>query len=463
MAAALPPCWKCKGAGVVLKVHRRRDRVPGQPPEETECFACHGKGSVPRAKKRGHAATGSSSAPKRVKSFPLWIPSGPDPAVSPLSRSLEDIRSDPAVPDRLKDAATGIPEDCRWDPMSGKWCIAQPIFRHKYSTDDVITAWVAARVTQPTPCPSVVDIGCGVGSVLLFTAWCLPTARGVGVEAQATRSSLAERSCVVNGVDDRLRILSGDLRSEDTPSRIASNMEELFHSAPWPGADLVTGTPPYFDPKMGALPADEETTSCLFEDRGGIEEYCTTAAALLRKAGVAPAAEGLRGAAGTEGLGGSSSSGTEGRDCEGNALPYPPHFSTFERLEGCSVHDEAPTAASSSEPWWRLRGGRFVVVETALATGRTYHAAYKAGLFVEERWDLYGRAGKPTLISVFVMAHLAEATPSMSAAPKCGKHRVEGPVYGERVLRISVRPEDKAGSRTPAYRRLLAEMGRPAD
>jgi tRNA1(Val) A37 N6-methylase TrmN6 len=55
-------------------------------------------------------------------------------------------------------------------------------------------------------------------------------------------------------------------------------------------------------------------------------------------------------------------------------------------------------------------GGRFVVCETALELQRVYDAAAAANLAVFAQLDIIPRAGKPALIRLFEMTHLAEAT-----------------------------------------------------
>ena len=142
----------------------------------------------------------------------------------------------------------------------------------RYSTDDVVTAWVAATTMRRLFLDShssarrscdgtglsrrlhCADIGCGIGSVLLMAAWMLrgsnaqlpdqslqseqcngtdtaekdPCARldsspkhnsrdtlpcvSVGVEAQPSRLALAHKSIIYNGASDRVAAIHGDLR-----------------------------------------------------------------------------------------------------------------------------------------------------------------------------------------------------------------------------------------------------------
>lgn len=128
-----------------------------------------------------------------------------------------------------------------------------------------MTAWVAAASVGDRAPARTLDLGCGVGSVLMMTAWRFPEARCTGVEAQPERASKARRSLAWNGADDRCDVLVGDLRD---PAVLPA--ERRF--------DLVTGTPPYFPPGEGRKEPVAERAPCRFEHRGGVEAYLAAAA-----------------------------------------------------------------------------------------------------------------------------------------------------------------------------------------
>ena len=78
------------------------------------------------------------------------------------------------------------------DCISGHFGIFQFTKGHRFSTDDVLTAWYA---TQWAPrVERAADLGSGIGSVALVVAWRLPGARIVTVEAQADSVRLARKS-----------------------------------------------------------------------------------------------------------------------------------------------------------------------------------------------------------------------------------------------------------------------------
>jgi tRNA1Val (adenine37-N6)-methyltransferase len=185
-----------------------------------------------------------------------WIAPGPRPPAD-------------EPPDGDASLWPGEGEDLCW--LAGDWRILQRVDGHRWSLDDLATAWYAARAREvaPTRC---IDLGCGIGTVLLFTAWRFPLARCVGVEAQALSAGLAQRSLRWNGVTDRCEVRLGDFRQpEHTPEGA------VF--------DLVTGTPPYFPHGTGLQSDHVQRAPARFEHRGGVEAYVEAAARLLAPGG----------------------------------------------------------------------------------------------------------------------------------------------------------------------------------
>ena len=153
--------------------------------------------------------------------------------------------------------------------LSGDWRLFQKQQGHRWSLDDLITAWVATRERDPSEVLCALDLGCGLGSVLLMLAWRLPFAVVDGIEAQPDRAAMGRRSIAYNGVADRCRILDGDLRKG-------------AHAATY---DLITGTPPYFPRGTGTESLKSHATPCRFEVRGGVEDYLASAARAISSQG----------------------------------------------------------------------------------------------------------------------------------------------------------------------------------
>ena len=79
---------------------------------------------------------------------------------------------------------------------------------HRFSSDDVVTAYVAYRAAPEAR--RVLDLGCGLGSVLLQLAWKLPDATLAGIEAQHESFQLLQRNVARSGYAARIRIEHGD-------------------------------------------------------------------------------------------------------------------------------------------------------------------------------------------------------------------------------------------------------------
>lgn len=157
--------------------------------------------------------------------------------------------------------------------LSGDWRIFQRKDGHRWSLDDFMTALVAVEEGRARPCvQNACDLGCGIGSVLMFVAWAFPAAKVTGIEAQELSLELARRSLAYNGADDRCAIRAGDLRN---PALL-----------PAASFDLVTGTPPYIPLGHGTPSEKTQRGPCCFETRGGIEDYARAAARALAPGGV---------------------------------------------------------------------------------------------------------------------------------------------------------------------------------
>lgn len=156
------------------------------------------------------------------------------------------------------------------DAISGHFRLFQLQNGHRFSTDDVVTAWYGTSW-----CPTArtaLDLGSGLGTVGMIAAWRLPGARFVTVEAQEDSVRLARKSVQWNGLTDRYEIRQGDFRD---PGVIRP--EERF--------DLVLGSPPYFPLGTGIEGDHPQKVACRFEVRGDVADYCAVAARHLAHGG----------------------------------------------------------------------------------------------------------------------------------------------------------------------------------
>jgi tRNA1Val (adenine37-N6)-methyltransferase len=170
------------------------------------------------------------------------------------------------VPPRGVDAEEGE----SLDYLCGWFRIFQYERGHRYSTDDVLTAWYA---TQWAPrVARAADLGSGIGSVALICAWRLPGATFCTVEAQAMSARLARKSILNNGVESRFTVYEGDLRSSI-----------LAGEAPF---DLVTGSPPYWPASAATGAAHPQAVPARIEIRGSVFDYAAAAARILATGGM---------------------------------------------------------------------------------------------------------------------------------------------------------------------------------
>lgn len=168
-------------------------------------------------------------------------------------------------------AVPEVPDDESLDFISGHFRIFQLKDGHRFSTDDVLTAWYGT-----TWCPSagsILDLGSGIGSVATIAAWRLPGARLVTVEAQEVSAALARKSMAFNGLDGRVEVRLGDFRSAGV-----LGADERF--------DLILGSPPYFPVGSGIEGDHPQKVACRFELRGDIGDYAVCAARHLAAGGV---------------------------------------------------------------------------------------------------------------------------------------------------------------------------------
>jgi len=173
------------------------------------------------------------------------------------------------IPPGLDSGVTVEPHETL-DAISGHFRLFQLRDGHRFSTDDILTAWYGTSW-----CPAAraaLDLGSGIGTVGMICAWRLPGANFVTVEAQADSVALARKSAQFNGLAGRYEIREGDFRDETL-----LHPEEKF--------DLITGSPPYFPLEAGVKSEHPQKLACRFELRGTIADYASVAARHLAPGG----------------------------------------------------------------------------------------------------------------------------------------------------------------------------------
>ncbi len=237
--------------------------------------------------------------------FKGWAKPGPVPPGlgTPISRSArcdkELVRADQEI-----GAPLVVEPHETLDAISGHFRLFQLRDGHRFSTDDILTAWYGT-----TWCPTArtaLDLGSGIGTVGMICAWRLPGTRFVTVEAQPESVALARKSARYNGLTRSFQQSAADLQSAESANGENPSTADCKSAALSPESsyeiregdfrqpeilradekfDLITGSPPYFAPDAGVQSEHPQKLACRFELRGTIADYCTTAAKHLAPGG----------------------------------------------------------------------------------------------------------------------------------------------------------------------------------
>lgn len=157
------------------------------------------------------------------------------------------------------------------DAIAGNYRIYQYNDGHRFSTDDLLTAWYASQCAVYPK--RILDLGSGIGSVALMEAFKFPGSLISTLEAQRESFELAIESIKYNGLEAQIKPTLGDLR--ETVSIFGENR-----------FDLITGSPPYFDHATGIISENSQKKDCRFESRGDVGDYIRAASNLLAPGGV---------------------------------------------------------------------------------------------------------------------------------------------------------------------------------
>jgi tRNA1Val (adenine37-N6)-methyltransferase len=154
------------------------------------------------------------------------------------------------------------------DALTSEFVIYQRRRGHRYSTDDLLTAWYAV-VHGPASASRLLDLGSGIGGVGLAVLSWFPQATLTAVEVQAVSFALLSENVRANDLEARVTLRHGDLRDFAAP-------------APF---ELITASPPYFAVEDGLVSADTQRAAARFELHGGVADYCAAAARALAPEG----------------------------------------------------------------------------------------------------------------------------------------------------------------------------------
>ena len=160
------------------------------------------------------------------------------------------------------------------DRLCGDWFIYQLRGGHRFSTDDMLVAWMGASARPSAT--RLLDLGAGIGSVGLMALYQMTSKATLKmIEAQEISHLLAQKAIERNHLQNRVEAVLGDLRD---PTMLTPEEYGQY--------DLVTGSPPYFPLGTGVVSPHPQRAACRFELRGDVSDYCATAARALSANGV---------------------------------------------------------------------------------------------------------------------------------------------------------------------------------
>ncbi len=159
----------------------------------------------------------------------------------------------------------------RIDTLSGNFIIYQHEKGQRYSTDDMLVAWLAVKSAKNIlPSPNrFLDLGSGLCSVPMIFLWAFPEAEGYGIEINHSRFMLGKKSLEVNGLSCRFKLLHADIRNKF--------LDEKFK--------IVTSSPPYYRKDEGPVSSNSDKAGVRFELNGTIFDYFKSASHHVEEGG----------------------------------------------------------------------------------------------------------------------------------------------------------------------------------
>ncbi len=146
--------------------------------------------------------------------------------------------------------------------------IVQAANGYRFSLDPILLSHFAAVGTIE----QVVDLGTGSGVIPLLLARLTQATNLVGIELQPAQAARAQKSVALNGLQQRVEIIQGDLRW-------------VRRLLPAGETDLVIANPPYRRPGSGRISPDDERAQARHELAGGLQDFVSAAGWLLADRG----------------------------------------------------------------------------------------------------------------------------------------------------------------------------------
>jgi tRNA1Val (adenine37-N6)-methyltransferase len=152
--------------------------------------------------------------------------------------------------------------------LNGRIRIHQETKGYRFSVDAII---VASGV-HPKPGEKILDLGTGCGIISILLAFRYPAISITGVEIQHALAELARRNVVENQMQNRVSIISGDIRT-------------LSQSQVGGPVDWIISNPPYHKPDSGRINPTRQKALARHEIHLNLQELLEAVKKLLRNGG----------------------------------------------------------------------------------------------------------------------------------------------------------------------------------
>jgi tRNA1Val (adenine37-N6)-methyltransferase len=169
----------------------------------------------------------------------------------------------------LPDHIPELFEDERIDLLGRK---GLRIIQHPQKFKFTIDAFLLTGFIEPKPNHRIIDLGTGGGVLPLLIAGQREVQSIYGLEIQPELVSMAGRSVSLNGLEEKITILEGDLRS--LPETLKPN-----------SFDYVISNPPFFGADRGIIPENQALAKARFEIDCTLEDVIKAVVRLVRANG----------------------------------------------------------------------------------------------------------------------------------------------------------------------------------
>lgn len=150
------------------------------------------------------------------------------------------------------------------DLQRNGYCIIQDPDRFCFGMDAVLLSGFATAKDGAR----VLDLGTGTGIIPILLAAKTKAAHLTGLEVQADSADMAGRSVALNGLEEKINIVTGDIKEAD----------KLFHAASF---DVITCNPPYMIGAHGLKNPEDAKAIARHEILCTLEDVISQAAKLL--------------------------------------------------------------------------------------------------------------------------------------------------------------------------------------